>query len=317
MLEMQNSEWRSMASTQSTLERIETNLDESIGARRQNNGRPKLSPVASQKDVGRRPLRNFGRIRIDQVIPDPAQPRTEFPEEAVNQLAMSIKQKGQLAPIHVRWSADAEKWIIVSGERRWRAARVAKLETIECKFDESDFTEAEILEQQMIENLLREDLSPIEQARGFSALMDLHGWNGKQVAESLHVPASTVSRALALLDLPSDVQDKVDAGELAARSAYEITRIEDETAQRELAEKAAAGMTLKETQAEVQKRHPKKKSVKKRPAKKLEFLSESGWRIVAKPPTDGTCRTYDYLKEAIDHVMEDIESRIKSNIRID
>lgn len=317
MLETQNGESRSMATTQSTLERIETNLDESIGARRQTNTRPKLSPVASTKDVGRRPLRNFGRIRIDHVIPDPSQPRSEFSAEAIKQLANSIKQKGQLAPIRVRWSAEVEKWIIVCGERRWRAAQAAKLETIDCRFDESDLTAAEILEQQMIENLLREDLSPIEQARGFSALMELHGWNRKQVAESLHVPASTVSRALALLDLPTDIQEKVDAGELAARSAYEITRIDDETTQRELADKAAAGMTLKETQAAVQERHPKKKAAKNRPAKKLEFLTESGWHIIAKPPTDGTGRTYDYLKEAIDHVMEDIESRIKSNIRID
>lgn len=305
-----------MASTQSTLERLETNLDESIGVRKPSPSRPKLSPVASRKDIGRRPLRNFGRIQIDQVIPDPAQPRSEFSAQSIEQLANSMKER-QLAPIRVRWSAEAEKWIIVYGERRWRAARAAKLQTIDCQFDEADLTEAEILEQQMIENLLREDLSPIEQARGFSALMELHGWNGKQVAESLHVPASTVSRALALLDLPSDVQEKVDAGELAARSAYEITRIDDEKAQRELADKAAAGMTLKETQAAVQEHQPKKKASKNRPAKKLEFLTESGWHIVAKPPTDGTGRTYGHLKEAIDHVMEDIESRIKSNIRID
>ena len=316
MLETQNGEWRSMASTQSTLERIETNLDESIGARRQNNGRPKLSPVASQKDIGRRPLRNFGRIRIDQVIPDPAQPRSEFPEEAVNQLAMSIKQKGQLAPIHVRWSADAEKWIIVSGERRWRAARIAKLETIECRFDESDFTKAEILEQQMIENLLREDLSPIEQARGFSALMDLYDWNGKQVAEALRVPASTVSRALALLDLPEDMQANVDSGELAARSAYEISKLDDVRIQRDLASKSSNGMTLRETQETVKRHRSKKKSARKSNTK-LDFFAENGWRITAYPPKGNDRRTYHDLREAIDHMVEDVDVRIKSNIRID
>lgn len=316
MLETQNGESRSMATTQSTLEKLETNLDESIGVRQPAISRPKLSPVASAKDVGRRPLRNFGRIQIDQVIPDPSQPRSEFSDESIRQLAQSIKKKGQFAPIRVRWSPSHEKWIIVYGERRWRAAQAAKLQTIDCQFDENKLTDAEILEQQMIENLLREDLSPIEQARGFSALMELHGWNGKQVAESLHVPASTVSRALALLDLPEDVQDKVDAGELAARSAYEISKLDDEARQRELADQAANGLTLKETQEAVQKRQPKKKSAMNRPAKKLEFLTESGWRITAKPPADGTGRTYDHLKEAIDHVMEDIESRIKSNIRI-
>ncbi len=306
-----------MATTHSTLERLEMNLDESIGVREPSIPRPKLSPVASAKDVGRRPLRNFGRIQIDQVIPDPSQPRSEFSADAINQLADSIKHKGQLAPIRVRWSAEVDKWIIVYGERRWRAARAAKLETIDCRFDESDLTEAEILEQQMIENLLREDLSPIEQARGFSALMELHGWNGKQVAESLHVPASTVSRALALLDLPEDVQAKVDAGELAARSAYEISKLDDETRQRELATQATNGMTLKETQEAVKPRRPKKKSAARGKSKKLEFIAENGWRIVATPPADGSARTYYELKDAIDQINEDVELRIKNNIRID
>ena len=189
-------------------------------------------------------------------------------------------------------------------------------ETVDCYFDERKLSDAEILEEQMIENLLREDLSPIEQARGFSALMELHGWNGKQVAEELSVPTSTVSRALALLDLPSDIQEKVDAGELAARSAYEISKVEDETGQRELADKATNGMTLSETQAAVQQRRPKK-NARKSKAKKLAFLTENGWRITATPPKDGSARTYDHLKEAIDHVTEDIATRIKGNVRID
>jgi len=317
MLETQNGESRSMATTQSTLEKLETNLDESIGVRQPSISRPKLSPVASAKDVGRRPLRNFGRIQIDQVIPDPSQPRSEFSDESNQQLAQSIKKKGQFAPIRVRWSPSHEKWIIVYGERRWRAAQAAKLQTIDCQFDENKLTDAEVLEQQMIENLLREDLSPIEQARGFSALMELHGWNGKQVAESLHVPASTISRALALLDLPEDVQRKVDAGELAARSAYEISKLDDETRQRELADQAANGLTLKETQEIVNTRRPKKKSATRNKSRKLEFIAENGWRIIAKPPSDGSARTYYELKDAIDQINDDVELRIRNNIRID
>ena len=73
---------------------------------------------AGRKDVGRRPLRNFGRVVISQVIPDPQQPRVEFAEEDLEQLALSIREKGQLSPIRVRWSESLEKWIIISGERR-------------------------------------------------------------------------------------------------------------------------------------------------------------------------------------------------------
>ena len=241
-----------MATTQSTLEKLQTNLDESIGLR-QTSSRPNLSPVPSAKDIGRRPLRNAARIQVDQVIPDPSQPRTDFSTASIERLAKSIQQNGQLAPIRVRWSAEHGKWVIVCGERRWRAVRAAGLETIDCQYIDGEFSEAERLEQQMIENLLREDLSPIEQARGFAALMKLHGWNGKQVAESLHIPASTVSRVLALLDLPDDIQHKVDSGQLAARSAYEISKLNDESRQRDLAAQAANGMTLKQTQEAVRK----------------------------------------------------------------
>jgi ParB family chromosome partitioning protein len=248
-------------------------------------------------------------------MPDPSQPRTDFSEESVQRLAKSICEKGQLAPIRVRWSADHGKWLIVCGERRWRAARFASLDSIDCYFDEADLTAAEVLEQQMVENLLREDLKPTEQARGFSELMELRGWNGKQVAESLRVPASTVSRALSLLDLPSDIQQQVDAGVIAARSAYEISKVGNVERRRELAEQAASGMTVKQTQDAVRRRPPKNR---KHPTqKRLEFFAENGWRIVAIPPHDPKLRTYDHLKEAIDHVDEDVQARIKSNIRID
>ena len=314
MYQPRDGKQRSMATTQSTLERLQTNLDDSIGYRR-TQATAQLSPIPSPKDVGRRPLRNAARIQIDQVIPDPAQPRTSFSQESIERLANSIQDKGQLAPIRIHWSAEHDKWLIVCGERRWRAARVAGLETIECCFIDGELTEAETLEQQLIENLQREDLSPIEQARGFSALMELHGWNGKQVAESLHIPPSTVSRALALLDLPDDIQHQVDSGELAARSAYEISKLGDKPRQRDLAAKAAHGMTLKQTQEAVRRRpaKPRKRNVQKR----LEFLAENGWTLIAIAPKDAKRRTYHHLQEVLDHVAEDVQARINSNIRID
>lgn len=304
-----------MATTQSRLSQLSGNLDESIGVRRQNGGHPKLSPVASLKDAGRRPLRGAASIRIDQIIPDPSQPREEFLPESIERLAGSMQEKGQLAPIRVRWSGGDNKWIIICGERRWRAAQRARLETVECLCHEENLSGAEVLELQMIENLLREELSPIEQARGFSSLMELRGWNGKQLAEQMHVPASTVSRALALLDLPPEIQRRVDSGEVAARSAYEISKVKDNAVKHDLAEKVAAGMTLKQTQEAVRKRKRKPRPPIRN--KRLEFQTESGWKIIAVPPSDSTRRTYDSLMEAIDHMTEDVQARIQSNIRID
>ena len=304
-----------MATTQSRLQQLEQNLDESIGVRPSESPRPQLSPVASPKDVGRRPLRNVGRIQIDQVTADPAQPRKAFSTESINRLAQSLRDRGQLAPIRVRWSSSAKKWIIVCGERRWRAARIAGLETIECCFDDGEPSEAENLELQMIENLLRDDLSPMEQARGFSALMELYGWNGKQVAESLQVPASTVSRALALLDLPADIQLKVDAGEIAARSAYEISKVDDETSRRKLADLATGGMTLNETQDAVRK-HSGKGSPRRRTHTEgisLKFGSENGVTISAR----SKCKAnYHEILEALQHAEEEVQLRIRNNVQL-
>src|SRR5437660_12145886 len=94
--------------------------------------RPRLSPVPSHRDAARRPLRNVGQLEVNMVIPDPDQPRAEFSEEALERLAQSIREKGQLSPIRVRWSEDLAKWTIISGERRWRATKRAGLTTIDC-----------------------------------------------------------------------------------------------------------------------------------------------------------------------------------------
>ena len=129
------------------------------------------APIPHPKDVGRRPLDGFGCLDIDQVIPDPEQPRTDFPPESLAHLAESIRDKGQLAPIRVRWSDELGKWVIIAGERRWRATKLAGLPTIECYFHAGELSRAETLEQQLIENLLREDLKPLEEAKAFASLM--------------------------------------------------------------------------------------------------------------------------------------------------
>src|SRR5262245_8959881 len=113
-----------MSSTRKTLEAISANVDESMGLRLVDLN-PKLTPVPSTKDAGRRPLRQFGKVEVNRIIPDPKQPRVEFSDEALDRLAQSIREKGQLSPIRVRWSDDERKWIIICGERRWRAAQRA------------------------------------------------------------------------------------------------------------------------------------------------------------------------------------------------
>lgn len=263
-----------MASVRDMLEQAGGNLDESMGVRAVDL-RPTLTPVPDPKDVGRRPLRNVGRVDVAQVVPDPDQPRAEFTEEALDRLAGSIRDQGQLAPIRVRWSAELSKWVIIAGERRWRATRRAGLATIDCVFVDGELSRGELLSQQLIENLLREDLRPVEEAKAFRELLALNDWSGKQLAEALRVPASKVTRSLALLELPDDLQHRVEAGELPARAAYEIAKLGDEGKQRKLAEVVQGdGLTVEATRKEVRSR--KGTAAQKSRSTREKFTSPGG-----------------------------------------
>lgn len=302
-----------MASTRSLLEQISGNLDESLGVR-EHDLRPRLSPVSSGKDVGRRPVRNFGRVDINQVIPDPEQPRVEFSPEAIERLASSIREKGQLSPIRVRWSEDLGKWIIIAGERRWRATRHAGLPSIECYFHDGELSKSDILEQQLIENLLREDLKPTEEAKAFSALMEMNEWNGKQVAEALRVPESKVTRTLALLKLPEDILAQVEAGLIPARSAYEISRLPDDEARRALAHRIATeGLTHEDAAVAVRERRGKPKKPSENRGTRLSFAADGGWKIVVSADKGGT---YDEVEQALVTALEEVRHRIANNMSL-
>jgi ParB family chromosome partitioning protein len=202
----------------------------------------------------------------------------------------------------VRWSAALERWVIISGERRWRATQRAGLSEIDCYFDEGDLTPSEILEQQLIENCLREDLRPIEEAEAFASLMKLNGWTGKQVAEALRVQPSRVSRALALLKLPEEIQEQVNAGVIPARSAYEISKLPNIDAQTDLAKKAAAG-ELSHNQAAnaVRQRKGKQKATPR--TTKQTFFADNGWKVIVTAPKKGT---YFEIEEALATALEEV-----------
>jgi ParB family chromosome partitioning protein len=296
-----------MANTRAVLEEVGSHLDESMGIRQSNDTtRIKLSPTVSAKDIGRRPLKSFGRVDIEMVAADPSQPRCEFSDEAIQQLARSIKAKGQLHPIRVRWSDALEKWLIISGERRWRATKAAGLSTIDCYFQTEEANPSEILEQQLVENLLREDLKPMEQAQAFSQLMELNGWNGKQTAEALNVSASKVSRSLALLDLPADVQQRVIDGELAARSAYEVSKLPDEVSQRKLASKNVDDkLSHAQTKAAVTQR--KGNPLSKQRGFKQTFFADDGFKVTVTAPRKVT---YDEVELAISQALDEVRHYI-------
>jgi len=293
------------------LERVGGNLGESIGVR-DHGLRPRLSPVPLSRDIGRRPLRNVGQLDINQVVPDPDQPRVEFAGEPLERLARSIREKGQLTPIRVRWSESLAKWVILVGERRWRAIKRAGLPTIDAYFQDGEPTRSEILEQQLVENLLREDLQPVEEAKAFAQLLQMNGWTQKELADALHVPQSKVTRALALLKLPEDVQAKVAAGQVSPRAAYEISRIPDDDARRTLAEQAAAKAITHEDAARRARKQRGKTSSTSRGVRQT-FLATAGWKVVVTSNHKGT---YHEVEKALLEALEEVRVRIRNNVKL-
>jgi ParB family chromosome partitioning protein len=184
--------------------------------------------------------KNAAEIPLDKIDRDPDQPREEFEPGALARLAESIRVRGQLQPIRVRWDEERSLYVIICGERRWRAARMAGATTMSCVITDGPISSAELLSLQLVENMVREDLKPIEQAKAFRAVMDLNGWSTHEVARELAVDQSSVVRALKLLDLPAVVQEQVEQGTLSPATAYEVSKLDDPEEQVALADRVVA-----------------------------------------------------------------------------
>jgi ParB family chromosome partitioning protein len=235
------------------------NMAESIGQGRAGGAAPSFAPPTVPTPAGRylgtTRIKAAMSIELDRIVADPDQPRKEFDRGSLDELAASLRSRGQLQPILVRWSEPIGKWVVIAGERRLRAAGLAGLSHLKAIEDSAEKSAHEILQDQLVENCVREDLKPVEQAHAFRTLMDVYGWSHRQLADNLHLSKSMVTKALALLDLAPEVQDRVDAGDLAPSVAYEVARLPDPDAQREAArEIVEGGLTRVEAAAVVARR---------------------------------------------------------------
>jgi ParB family chromosome partitioning protein len=197
-------------------------------------------PTAPARMQGLIKVKNVAEIPVARIDRDPQQPREDFDEGALTHLAESMKAKGQLQPIRVRWDEGRGVYVILYGERRWRAAKLAGMPTMTAIIVEGEIPPAELLALQVVENALREDLKPIEQARAYKQLMGLNGWSTTQVGKELAIDQSSVSRALKLLELPEQVQELVEQGALPPRTAYEVSKLDRAEDQVEVATQAAS-----------------------------------------------------------------------------
>jgi ParB family chromosome partitioning protein len=236
----------------------------------------RLQGVTKSKDAA--------EIPVEKIQRDRDQPREEFDPDALDRLAESMRTRGQLQPIRVRWDESAGAYVIIAGERRWRAAVKAGLKTMSCVIHEGPMLPGDLLTLQLVENMLREDLRPIEQARAFKALMTHHAWSVRQLSRELAIDHSGVVRALALLDLPTAVQNQVEQGALPPATAYELTKVQDPGDQAELAARVAAeGLSRAETVAAVRhaakRSSPGKRIGKARKVTSRVFKTSTGARI--------------------------------------
>lgn len=174
-------------------------------------------------------------ISIELIVPNPNQPRKNFDEKALKELAQSIKTHGIIQPITV--AKDGVRYIIVAGERRWRASKLAGLKTIPCIV--KDYTARQISEVSIIENLQREDLNPIESARAIRQLIDQFDLTQEVVADRIGKSRPAVANTLRLLTLCPEVIKLIEEGKLSAGHARCLVTVEDPKIQLELAIKAS------------------------------------------------------------------------------
>ena len=173
-------------------------------------------------DVKAKPMSHMTEIAIGDIVPNPTQPRKQFDEESLGELADSIRVLGLIQPITVK--AEGDRYIIISGERRWRAAKAAGLETVPAYIREVDDTNLHAMA--LVENIQRQDLNAIEVALGLQRLVDECGLTQDELADKVGKKRSTVANYMRLLKLPDEVQLAVKEGIISMGHAKAIASVE-------------------------------------------------------------------------------------------
>jgi ParB family transcriptional regulator, chromosome partitioning protein len=184
--------------------------------------------------VGGRAGQELADLPVDAIHPNPRQPRRRFEPEAAAGLASSVRAQGLLQPVVVRPRAEGG-WELIAGERRWRAAKEAGLATLPALVREADDRDSLLLS--LVENVAREQLSPVEEARAYALLLDEFGLSLGDVADRVGKAKPTVSNRVRLLDLPEDVLWMLARGELTERHARAVLAVPDREGQKRLAKR--------------------------------------------------------------------------------
>lgn len=233
-------------------------------------------------------------LKITDINPNSKQPRKNFDEESIAELAESIKENGIIQPIIVQRKKD--RYIIVAGERRWRAARLAGLKVIPAIV--RDLTDRQTMEQALIENLQREDLNPMETAFAMQNLLKEYKLTQEQLAKKIGVPRATVANTIRLTNIDESLQDFIVSGDLTAGHAKALLSLKDKEEQRQVADVIMAkDMSVRQAEDYVKK-----------------FSDKKDTKGLAKPQKPLDAQVKLSIKEVETKLKKSLGSRVKIKI---
>ena len=249
-------------------------------------------------------------VKITDIEPNKNQPRKDFDEEALNELADSISKHGLIQPIVVRPTANGT-YSIIAGERRWRASRIAGLSDIPVVI--KDIDEKSVMELALIENLQREDLNAVEEALGYKTLLETYSLTQEEIAESVGKSRSSITNALRLLNLHEDELDALRKGLISAGHARALLAISDEKLRKVALEMAMKGCSVRQIEnLAKQTKQPSKKSapLKETYFKEVEIAlkEELGRKVIIKPNgKKGGTITLEFLdKKELEQIVNNL-----------
>ena len=274
-----------------------------------------LSPaIVSLLSSSDQPTRSVGVriIPVDRIDPNPQQPRLAFNEETLQELSASVKEHGILQPILVR-PLEAGRYQLIAGERRWRASKLAGLDTIPALIEDIDDDTA--LEIAIIENLQREDISPLDEAAMYDRMVHEHGYSIRKLADKLGKDKGYLENRLRLADAPTEVRELVSLRKDTLSHAYELMKVEDPKKRKRLADQVAAGqLTLIKLREKIEGRRPSRPRefvTEEVPESEHEAVSGNGvhdeeWEAPATPielTDDSLVNARHQLAEAVDDLV--------------
>lgn len=253
-------------------------------------------------------------LSVNEIHRNEEQPRSRFDDRTMRELAASIRTYGVVQPVVVRQLATGA-YVLVAGERRLRAARLAGLDVVPAIIRDVDETGA--LELALVENLQREDLNPIDEARGYESLMELSGATQAEVAERVGRDRSTVANCVRLLELPPEVQDMLSEGELSAGHGRALLGLGTSDEIRAGAKKAASrGLSVREVEA-LARGGKRRKKVSRKQRTEDPVLRDWEERLqrtlgtqvrIERMGTEGTIRIEYYSDEDLERILEALGS---------